>query len=195
MSETNSKICSHASEVAAYLDGELSHEAEFAFELHFEECSFCAEKLNEQKRLICSLEFVFDEKDFELPKDFAKKVMVRAESDVSGLNSKEERRRALLISGGLFLLGVLAGVVGKQSGILPAAVSNFLTQIYVLADVFGKFCYDFGVGLSVIFRVAGRQLVSGSSVSGFLLAFLLIISFILLSRLLLTFHRVKEAEN
>lgn len=190
MNEATFKICSHSREISAYLDGELAPTAEAAFEGHLRECSLCSVKLNEQKHLLRALDFAFDkEKKFELPKDFAKTVAVRAEADVSGLKSKEERRRALLITGGLFLLGFVIGIVGKRSGVLPVIVEKFLTQIFVVGEVLARFCYDISVGAVVILRAFGRQFISDSAVSAFLIVFALIIAFIILSRLLLKFHR------
>jgi anti-sigma factor RsiW len=81
MEKANSKTCSQTSEIAAYLDGELAAEAEISFERHVAGCEICSERLNEQKRLLCALDFAFeDEKAFELPKDFVKTVAIRAES-------------------------------------------------------------------------------------------------------------------
>jgi len=133
MEKANSKICSHTSEIAAYLDGELAPDAEIAFERHVAKCEICGERLNEQKRLLRALDVAFeDEKAFELPKDFVKTVAIRAESDVSGLNSKEERHRAFLITGLLFAAGVFFCVVSKKLGVFLAAFS----QIQVLLGVF-----------------------------------------------------------
>jgi anti-sigma factor RsiW len=138
MEKANSKICSQTGEIAAYLDGELAAEAEISFERHVAACEICAERLNEQKRLLCALDFAFeDEKAFELPKDFVKSVAVRAESDVSGLNSKEERRRAFIITALLFSAGVLFGIVSKKLGVFEAA----LAQIKVSLAVFWRAFY------------------------------------------------------
>lgn len=189
MSEATSKICSHSQEISAYLDGELAPSAEIVFEQHLAECSLCSAKLNEQKRLLHALDFAFEEKSFELPKDFAKTVAVRAEADVSGLKTWEERRRALLITVGLFLLGVLVGFVGKRSGILPAIVERFLTQTYIVTEVLARFAYDVCVSAVVVLRAFGRQFIADSTVSGFLLVVVLLVAFAILSRLLLKFHR------
>jgi anti-sigma factor RsiW len=189
VSEVNEKVCSHSQEISAYLDGELASSAEAVFERHLAECSLCAAKMNEQKRLLHALDFAFEEKSFELPKDFAKTVAVRAEADLSGLKTSEERRRALLITVGLFLLGALVGFVGKRSGILPAIVERFLTQTYIVAEVLARFAYDVCVGAVVVLRAFGRQFISDSTVSGFFLVVVLLIAFAILSRLLLKFHR------
>lgn len=135
MEKANLKTCSHTAEIAAYLDGELSPEAEIGFERHVAGCEICAARLNEQKRLLCALDFAFDdEKLFELPKDFVKTVAVRAESDVSGLNTKKERTRAFLITAALFATGVLFGIAGNRLGVFEQAFA----QIKVLLGVFWR---------------------------------------------------------
>lgn len=163
--------CSYTNEVAAYLDGELESSAVVVFEEHLQGCGICLEKLNEQKRLISSLEFMFDEKDFELPKDFARKIAVRAEADVSGLQTKVERWRALWITLSLFAVGVTIGIIGKKSGVLPNVFDRFLTQIWVVGEVLGRFLID-------------------SPIVGLMFAVLLILSFVAVSGLLLKSRRV-----
>lgn len=186
MTEVKTTICSYTSEIAAYLDDELSASDAAAFEQHLANCGFCAEKLNEQKRLICSLEHVFDEKDFELPKDFAKKIAVRAEADVSGIKTRVERRRALLMVIGLLVLGAAAALVGSRAGMLPPVVDRLIAPIFVVAEVFGRFCYDIAAGIFSF----GQKFFFDAPLLGGALALLLVISFVALSRLLLKFHRV-----
>ena len=172
MIKSDNKICSHLSDIAAYLDGELAAEAEISFERHVTDCEICSERLNEQKRLLHALDFAFeDEKAFDLPKDFVKKVAVRAESDVSALNSKEERRRAFLITGLLFAAGVLFGIASKKLGVFEA----LFTQIKVLFGVF--------------LRAFSRQFANEIVFSAFLVLLLLIFSIIALSVLFKKYRR------
>lgn len=167
MIKSDNKICSHSSDVAAYLDGELTAQAEISFERHLTDCEICSVRLNEQKRLLCALDIAFeDEKNFELPKDFVKTVAVRAESDVSALNSKEERRRAVVITALLFGAGVLFGTASKKLGVFEAAFS----EIRVFFGVF--------------WRAFSRQFASEVVFSASLILLLLIFSITALSVLL-----------
>jgi hypothetical protein len=194
MKEANSQTCPCAGEVAAYLDGELAPSAENSFGLHLTECAECAEKLNVQKRLLCALDFAFDdEKSFKLPANFAKSIAVRAESDVSGLRSKDERLRALLITAGLFSLGALVGMIGKQSGVIAFVIEKLFAQIWVVAAVFGNFCYDFFVGINVVLRMIERQFFVESPFVNLLLTVLLVVAFVILSGLLFKFHRIEDS--
>lgn len=186
--------CLYVGEIAAYLDRELSLSSENAFEKHLTECAECSGKLNEQKRLLCALDFAFDhEKTFELPLDFARVVAVRAESNVSGLRSKDERRGALLYTVGLLATGFLVGTLARRSGVVPVVVDNLGRQIFAVSKVLIEFCYDFGLGLMVILRVLGRQFNVESTLTIFLLTVLLITSCLTLSGLLFKFHRSQES--
>lgn len=194
MKDANLQTCSRAKTIAAYLDGELTTIAENQFEQHLSECTFCGEQLNVQKRLLCALDFAFDdEQSFKLPANFAKSIAVRVESDVSGLRAPGERRRALLITLGLFVLGALTGIVGKKSGLAAFIFEKLFAQIWVVAAVFSNFCYDFIVGINVVLRIVGRRFVAESPVVNFLLTFLLIAAFVVLSGLLFKFHRVERS--
>lgn len=196
MSEANSQTCSHAEEISAYLDGELSLASENGFEQHLTQCVQCLENLNLQKRLLCHLNFAFDnEKSFELPIDFARTVTVRAESNVSGLRSKTERRSAFMIAGGLLLIGIFVAVIGRQNSFILPVANNFGRQIFAVVKVATEFCYDCGLGLMVILRAAGRMLNVQSSLTVFILMVLLLVSLVALSGLLLKFHRPEQSNQ
>ena len=161
MKEANSKICRHGGEVAAFLDGELSPADESSFELHLAGCEICSMRLNEQKRLLCALDFAFDDKTaFELPQNFARTVAVRADSDVSGLRSREERRRAFIFASLLFLAGVLVGIAGKKTGMIDGT----LAKTIAVANVFYNFFHHFSTGAIVILRTISRDFLNHSAV-------------------------------
>jgi hypothetical protein len=188
------KICRHTSEIAAFLDGELSAQSEAAFEKHSLECRICAAKLNEQKRLLCALDFALaDEKQLKLPPDFAKTVAVRAEADVSGLLSKKERLRALLIIAGLFFAGASVGVAGGKAGFFDFLADNFFAPSAVLVEIVGRFFYHAAIGISVVCRIVGRQFLFASPLSALVLIFLMIVFFVILSLLLRFFETPEKA--
>lgn len=158
--------CLFSNDIAAYLDGELAADAEISFERHSVDCKVCGERLNEQKRLLRALEVAFDdEQAFELPEDFVKKVAIRAESDVSGLNSREERRRAFLIAALLFAAGVLFGAASQKLGVLEAALAEIKTFVGVFLRLFSRQFADettFSAGLVLllfIFTIAALSVL------------------------------------
>ncbi len=78
------KVCPK-SEIAAYIDGELSPRQELDLELHLAACRSCAEELNEQKKLLCALDFALeDESEIELPENFTKVIVT---------NCRKQRQR------------------------------------------------------------------------------------------------------
>src|SRR5207253_8948701 len=92
-------------DVAAYLDGELDNAALEVFEGHVKTCAGCAQELRTQRQLLCTLNRAFEESGaFELPQDFARLVATHAESDVTGLRGRGERRRAFKVCAVLALL-------------------------------------------------------------------------------------------
>src|SRR4029434_6652104 len=83
-------------DVAAYLDGELSEAGVNRFEDHLRSCLDCATELRAQRQLLCTLDVAFNgTRSFQLPHNFTRIVTARAESDLSGMRNKHERRRAL----------------------------------------------------------------------------------------------------
>src|SRR5437762_10415304 len=83
-------------DVATYLDGEMGETAQQTFEAHLKTCAGCASELRTQRQLLCTLDVAFSEpRSFDLPKNFARVVTTHAESDLSGMRNKGERRRAL----------------------------------------------------------------------------------------------------
>ena len=72
------KVCP-TGEIAAYIDGELSPREELDLEMHFAVCRLCAAELNEQKKLLCALDFALeDEREIELPENFARVIVAAA---------------------------------------------------------------------------------------------------------------------
>jgi anti-sigma factor RsiW len=176
------------SEIAAYIDGELSPRAELALEMHVAGCRDCLDELNLQKQLICALDYGLEKQpEIELPKNFAKVVAVRAESGVCGLRSKEERFRALFICSFL-LLFVLLGL-GAETGRIFAAFGKIGEQAVIIAGFAGHLVYDLAVGVTIILRSLSGQFVFNSLISIALTILLFTVSALLLTRLISRYNR------
>ncbi len=105
--------CPHE-ELAAYIDGELTPREEIELDLHLTACRSCAAELNEQKRLLCALDFALEgEREFKLPENFARVVAANAECRVSGLRSPKERLNAGFVMAALFLTFLLCSERAK----------------------------------------------------------------------------------
>lgn len=162
-------------EIAAYVDGELAPHQELVLEQHLAACQTCRTEMNEQKKLLNALDFLLEEKPAEIriPKNFARIVATRAESDVSGLRNRDERRRAVFLCASLGLIALI-GLGAEARGIF-AASGAVLEQIAALAGFVAHLTYDIAFGIVVILRsLANQTVVSGALVAVFLIAFWLV---------------------
>jgi hypothetical protein len=181
-------------EVAAYLDGELHAGALLAFEEHLKECRSCSEKLEDQRRLLCTLDMAFnEEKTLALPSDFARVVTAHAQTDMSGVREKSERGRALRLCAALMLFSF--ALLGS------AALTD---SVFEPVRVFGRFAgagfsivwrtiYDAGAGLAVIMRIVGRFTFESHPLG--LLSYLVLgVALVVLLRLIRSYHRARATE-
>jgi anti-sigma factor RsiW len=95
-------------EIGAYLDAELPADRAAMLEAHLADCAVCRAELNSQKLFLLELSRSLEqEPPIELPKDFTRAIVTKAESSVSGLRKRSERAAA---AGIVVLLLVLAAV-------------------------------------------------------------------------------------
>ena len=190
---TNEHEC-QSEDVAAYLDGELDDAASVGFEAHLKTCALCATELRMQRQLLCTLDFAFNEPSFELPRNFSRVVAAHAESDLSGMRKKSERRRALQLCALLALLAfALLGAASRALVFQPAR--SFLRIAVSLLDLVGRALYDAGTGATVILRVVGRALILAPHGLGLILIILpFLIALALLPRLIVNYHRAQVVE-
>ena len=173
---TTKQICPRE-EISLYLDGELSANDEILLEKHLTDCEACLAELNSQKQMLSALNFAFDKQaEIELPKDFTKIVVAKAESGVSGLRSKEERFRALFLCLALFLLLILG--FGLENEKIFSTLTSFFNQVVAIAGFIVHFTYDISIGIAVILRSLSQKVIFTNgfiilSFGGVLLLFLL----------------------
>jgi len=191
---TNTYEDCRTEDVAAYLDGELGGSASESFEAHLKTCARCATELRMQRQLLCTLDLAFSEPSFELPRNFSRVVAAHAESDLSGMRKKSERRRAFQLCAALALLSF--ALLGAASGALvfqPAR--SFLRLAGSLLDLILRALYDAGTGVAVIVRVVGRALILAPHGLGLVLIVLpFLIALALLPRLIVNYHRAQVIE-
>lgn len=185
------KICSRQ-QIIAYIDGDLSPREEIVLEKHLAVCKSCAAELNEQKKLLCALDFVLDEheREFELPEDFTKVIVTSAESNVRGLRRPQERFKALFVCSALFLL-VLLGL-GEETGNIIKTSEQFVAQFWAIGGFAFNLGHDLAVGIAVILRSLSHRFIFNSAVSLSVLLVFLIFTSLLLSRL---FSREYHTQN
>ena len=177
--EKKENSCPRA-EIAAYIDGELSPHAELELERHFAVCASCKAEFNEQKKLLCALDFAFvGEKEIELPENFTKTIVINAESRVKGLRCPKERSRALMLCSSLFLLIILG--LGSEIETVFSTFAVFFEQVWAVGSFVGNLIYDIAIAVTTILRLIGSQLIFNSTFAffiwgTFLIAFLFVIS-------------------
>jgi anti-sigma factor RsiW len=176
------QICPRA-EIAVYVDGELTPRQELVLEQHLAVCDVCRAELNEQKKLLCALDFLLEEKPSEIriPENFARVVATRAESNVSGLRNREERKRAVFLCASLGLIALIG--LGAEAKTVFAASGVIFEQIIALAVFVGHLAYDVAFGVVVILRSLANQTVVSTALVAVCLIGFGIVSRAALSRL------------
>jgi anti-sigma factor RsiW len=191
---TNTYEGCRTEDVAAYLDGELGGSASESFEAHLKTCARCATELRMQRQLLCTLDLAFSEPSFELPRNFSRVVAAHAESDLSGMRKKSERRRAFQLCAALALLSF--ALLGAASGALVFQPARSVLRLAgSLLDLVWRALYDAGTGAAVIVRVVGRALILAPHGLGLVLVVLpFVIALALLPRLIANYHRAQVIE-
>lgn len=179
-------------EIGLYLDGELSPDDEILLEKHIALCNICKEELNLQKQMLSALSFAFEQKnDVELPKDFTKIVVTKAESGVKGLRCKDERSKALYLS--LILLLLIAVGFSGENVKIYSFFSSIGNQISTVAGFVFHFAYDISFGIAVILRNLCQKVVISSSFMLLAISFLSLISIFFIIRIFQKLGRVKAS--
>lgn len=175
-----------SSDVAAYIDGELSADAEMALDLHMVGCSVCSAELNCQKELVQALSYSLND-DLELPENFARRVITNAESSVGGLRRKSEWISAAFVIFALlfFVLFSMGADAGRTFGTFvdvferAAAVGGFAAHVV----------YNLSIGGVVVLRSVGSQAGIGG-IAVIMLFGLLAVPAVAFSRVLLRYCRI-----
>lgn len=182
------RVCSHRSNIAAYIDGELLPGEELELEMHLAVCRQCNDELNEQKKLLQALDFALeDEKGIELPANFTRVVVANAESRVSGLRRPQERFKALFVCAALFLLALLG--LGGETKTIFEAFGKFADQFLAVGGFVWNLIYDAAVGTAIILRSLSNQIVFDSNFSLAVLVGFLFVSLVFLSRFMTRLNR------
>ena len=193
MSVSSNQLICDQKLIAAYVDGELGEGVRESLERHFEQCTNCSDELRAHRMFICELDSVLTRPAVvDVPRDFSRVVAARAKSDMSGVRSAAENKKALVFC---LLLGVAS--IALMSSTSRVAVIGTVRQVVgmvvgtlgVLATAF----YDVAASVAVIFRVLSRKLIVESNSLGVLLV-LFALAIVLLSRMISRYHRTGATE-
>lgn len=186
------KICER-NLIAAYVDGELEADVTELFEDHLESCAPCRSELRAHRLFVCELDAALtDSGEIPVPAEFSRMVAARASSDMRGVRTRSEHRKALgicliLALGGFALLG------GTARDAIFLIAGKFLSTCVSVAGFVWTMIYDVVAGLAVIFRVLGRKIIVESGSLGPVLV-LLALAIVVLSRLISNYHRPSATE-
>lgn len=177
----------------AYVDGELDADLTLLFEEHVESCARCRADLQAHRLFVCELDAALtDSVEIPVPAGFSKMVAMRATSDMRGVRTRPEHRKALgiclaLALAGFALVGAAARdaifAIGEQVVATAIGIGGFLSSVV----------YDAGATLAVVFGVVSRKLIveTGSLIP---LVVLLVVAVLILSRLISNYHRTGATE-
>lgn len=194
MSEVNREVNCEIENVAAYVDGELTGDALERFEAHLKSCTACADELLTQRQLLCTLDVAFSDcRSFDLPRDFSRVVTARAESDLSGVRRRHERRRALQLC--VALAVVAFGLMGAAArGLVIDPLRSFFRATSALLDLVAQAALDIAQTMLVFIRVFTRAVLSAPHGVGVLFLLVLLFSILLLPFLIVRYHRAQIIE-
>jgi anti-sigma factor RsiW len=178
---------------AAYVDGELDAGLTILFEKHLESCASCREELRAHRMFVCELDAALtDSVEIPVPADFSRMVAARATSDMRGVRTRSENRKALSICIVLALAGfALIGATARD--VLFAFGERIVAASISVGGFLSGVVYDAGAAVAVIFGFLSRKLIveTGSWVP---LLVLLPVAILILSRLISDYHRTGATE-
>jgi hypothetical protein len=181
-------------DVAAYLDGELSEAGVNRFEDHLRSCLDCANELRAQRQLLCTLDVAFNgNRSFQLPHDFTRIVTARAESDLSGMRNKHERRRALKLCAVLALVSfALLGAAARTVVFDP--LSTLFRISRTVLQLAWQAASEAVMSATVLMRVIVRAVLLDQNGLGLLMLVAFLIAISVLPFLLVKYHRAQTIE-
>ena len=177
-------------DVAAYLDGELDAASGARFEQHTKSCAPCATALREQRRLLCVLDAAFGDarQQLELPTNFTQIVKARAQSDMSSVRHRGERRRAFGLCAGLAALSF--ALLGWQAwDELFAPLRAIAGVLLTMLDMAAHAIAEAVAGFALMLRVLGGQLLNEPGAFRTATYVILALAVVLLFRLIGSYHR------
>ncbi|HEY6804399.1 MAG TPA: zf-HC2 domain-containing protein [Pyrinomonadaceae bacterium] len=192
MKRNSEQLCSQ-NLIPAYIDGELDDAAQSVFEAHLDLCSECRDELRIHQQFICALDSAFtNDAEVSVPADFSRIVAARAVSDMSGVRSAAENKKALLIC--LILACTGFGLIGATTRQMSVGlIRSVFAKVTGVLEFLWHTIYDSVASVAIISRVVSRRLVveTGNVVLVFALFAL---ALLVLSRLISNYHRTGAIE-
>jgi anti-sigma factor RsiW len=178
---------------ASYVDGELDADLTLLFEEHLQSCSRCRAELQAHRLFVCELDAaLMDSVEIPVPAGFSKMVAARAATDMRGVRTHPEHRKALAICM-ILALGGFALVGASARDAIFAIGGNFIAAVVSVGEFLSSVVYDAGATVAVVFGVLSRKVIveTGSLVP---VLVLLVVAILILSRLISHYHRTGATE-
>ena len=179
--------------IAAYVDGELDQDVELCFEDHLQDCAPCRAELRAHRLVVCELDAALTATtEIPVPVDFSRVIAARASSDMRGVRTRSENRKALAICVILALGGfALLGATARDRVFI--VTGRFVSKVLGVVGFIATAVYDTVAGVVVIVRVLSRKLIVESGSLAPLLV-LLAVAVVVLTRLLSNSDRTGATE-
>lgn len=192
MPNSQEKVCER-NLFAAYVDGELDTDLTLLFEDHLEGCVECRAELRAHRLLVCELDAaMLESAEIPVPDNFSRMVAARAASDMRGVRTRSENRKALTICMVLAFVGfALLGAAARNSVFMIA--ERFVATVFGLVSFLATTAYDAVFGFAVVFRVLSKKVIIESGSLGLLVG-VLALAILILSRLISKYHRTRATE-
>jgi hypothetical protein len=181
-----------SAQVAAYLDGQLEITAASQFEEHIKACRPCSAELNAQRQFLCELDSVLSSpEELPIPKDFARVVSARAESDMRGVRTEGEGRRALLACLALGITAfALLGVTASESVLISVRLLG--NKVMDIVTLLWSTLHDAFIGLMIVSRVVVQVFQPHSMITSLIALIALAFGLVSLSHLIVSYHRRRQ---
>jgi anti-sigma factor RsiW len=178
--------------IAAYVDDELDAAKRLVVDRHLDDCDDCREELRMHRMFVCELDSVLTQSEVAMPTDFSRQVAARATSDLRGIRSASENRKALAFCVVLALTALALLSDTSRIAAVRTAREIMRTIIGTVAVLLSAL-YDMVASVTVISRVLSRKVIVESNSLGLLLG-LFALAILLLSRMIVRYHRTGATE-
>lgn len=179
--------------IPPYLEGELDQATTELLEEHLRGCELCRIELRAHQLFMCELDAALTQPgDLDVPANFSHLVAVRAVSDMRGVRSASEHKKALAFCLALALISfALLGATARDYTVRFAR--KLVGSVWGLAEFLWNAAYDTVASLTVVSKALSRKFVieSGSLI---LVLVVLAAGGFLLSRLISNYHRSGATE-
>ncbi len=179
--------------IPPYLEGELDPATNELLDEHLRGCELCRIELRAHQLFMCELDAALTQPgDLDVPANFSHLVAVRAVSDMRGVRSASEHKKALAFCLALALISfALLGATARDYTVRIGR--KLVGSVWGLAEFLWNAAYDTVASLTIVFKALSRKFVieSGSLI---LVLVVLAAGGFLLSRLISNYHRSGATE-